>query len=149
MQLVSVIPSVFCMCSAVSWELDGERLGVLCLRHGLLCLRHATFRRSSSTSDETCCGISDREPPWLPSVAIPSRSYVCLLLFHLSPCNSHLLICVSHGAKELKKATHISLVGDVVKRAGNDNCEDDREPGSTGSPLEVLVAVHLHLCGRS
>jgi hypothetical protein len=47
------------------------------------------------------------------------------------------------------KATHISLVGDVVKRARDSNCEEDREPGSTGSPLEVSVTVHLHLCGRS
>lgn len=50
---------------------------------------------------------------------------------------------------EKEKATHVSLVGDVVKRAGNGDSEEDREPGSTGSPLEMSVALHLHLCSRN
>jgi hypothetical protein len=87
-------------------------------------------------------------------LAAPSR--VCMFS---PPCTSsclvspptmfHLFTDISRGAELLKKATYISLVGDVVKRARDSDCEEDREPGSTGGPLEVLVAVHLHLCGRS
>jgi hypothetical protein len=80
-------------------------------------------------------------PSWL--------SPVYLLSLRLPFHDSQLFPGISRGPKVCEKATYISLVGDVVKRARDSDCEEDREPGSTGSPLEVPVAVHLHLCGRS
>jgi hypothetical protein len=63
--------------------------------------------------------------------------------------NFQLFTGILRGPRVWGKATYISLVGDIVKRARDSDCEEDREPGSTRGPLEVLVAVHLHLCGRS
>jgi hypothetical protein len=89
-------------------------------------------------------------PSCLPSVEIPrSILRVPPLVPSLLPWFPVFFTGIPDGPKVRKMITHISLVGDVVKRARNSDCEEDREPGSTGGPLEVLVAVHLHLCGRS